>query len=150
MKMVGNTGGALAQRLNGETKMKRRAPRGEPHVGIFWLFRGKLVIDSTPFSEGEPYGDHLAFSRSHIDVWEQWRLGGKVPVESEYEEYPRGRIVFNTKTRRFSLLADRCILKDKSMVKKIMSAMTLPNKTTDTGTDAHYRCAACLQEREGE
>jgi hypothetical protein len=127
--------------------MKRRAPRGEPHVGIFWVVRGKLLIDSTALSDGEPYGDNLTHARSHIDVWEEWRLGGKVPGELEYEDSPRGRVVFNTKTRRFTLLADRCILKDKGMVKKIMSAMNLPSKITDTGTDEHYRCTVCLQAR---
>jgi hypothetical protein len=132
------------------TKMKRRAPKGEPHVGIFWFVRGKLFIDSTSLGEAEPYGDHLTHPRSHIDVWEHWRLSGKVPGESEYEEYPRGRVLYNTKTQRFALLADRCILRDKSMVKKIMSELNLPGENTDKGTDAHYRCSACLPVREGE
>jgi len=126
------------------------AQRGneEPHVGIFWLIDGKLLIDSMPLSQAEPYGDHLTHPRSHIDVWEQWRLSGKVPAESEYEEFPRGRVMFNTKTRRFTFLADRCILKNKSMVSTILSAMNLPGKNTDRGTDkstdSHYRCSACL------
>jgi len=115
----------------------------EPHVGIFWVVNGNLLIDSTALSEAEPYGDHLTHPRSHIDVWEQWRLSGRVPEEAEYEEFPRGRVMFNTKTRRFRLLADRCILRDKSMVSTIMRAMNLPSKNTDRGTDAHYRCAAC-------
>jgi hypothetical protein len=119
-------------------------PMSEPYVGIFWVVRGKLVMDSTPLSDGEPYGDNLTHLRSHIDVWEQWRLGGKVPGELEYEDSPRGRVIFHIKTRRFTLLADRCILKDKDMVKKIMSAMNLPSKTTDKGTDEHYQCSACL------
>jgi hypothetical protein len=122
----------------------------EPHVGIFWVVRGKLVTDSTALSDGEPYGDNLTHPRSHIDVWEQWRLGSKVPGESEYEDSPRGRVVFNTKTRRFSLMADRCILKDENVVKKIMSELHLPSKITDTGTDEHYRCTVCLRAREGE
>ena len=49
--------------------------------------------------------------------------------------------------RRFTLLADRCVLKDKGMVGKIMSAMNLPNKSTDKGTDSHYRYSACLHGR---
>ena len=115
----------------------------EPHVGIFWVVDGKLVIDSMPLDEAEDYGDFRTYPRSHIFVWEQWRLIGKVPGESEYEEFPRGRVLFNTKTRRSTLLADRCILKDKSMVSKIMAAMNLPGKSTDKGTDEHYRCSAC-------
>jgi hypothetical protein len=132
------------------TKMKRRAPRREPHVGIFWFVRGKLVIDSTPLGESEPYGEHLTHPRSHIDVWGQWRLGGKVPGESEYEKFPRGRVMYNTKTERFTLLVDRCILRDKGVVSRIMSELHLPSENTDKGTDAHYRCSACLRMREDE
>ena len=76
----------------------------EPLVGIFWVVSGKLVIDSTPLGEAEPYGEHLTHPRSHYEVWEQWRLGGRVPGESEYEEFPRGRVTYNTKTQRFTLL----------------------------------------------
>jgi hypothetical protein len=52
--------------------------------------------------------------------------------------------MYNTKTRRFTLLADRCILRDQGSVSRIMSEMNLPSKNTDKGTDTHYRCFACL------
>jgi hypothetical protein len=128
---------------------RTQSQKEEPHVGIFWVVSDNVLMDSTPLGEAEPYGDHLTHPRSHIDVWEQWRLGGEVPGESEYEEYPRGRVMFNTKTHRFSLLADRCILKDKRMVREIVSELNLPTKSTDKntdkGTDAHYRCSVCLR-----
>src|ERR1700688_2310662 len=116
-----------------ETKMKRRVPRGEPHIGIFWIVRGTLVIDRTALGVGEGYGDLLTHPRSHIDVWKKWRLGGKVPGESEYEEFPRGRVMYNTKTQRFTLLADRCILREKIMVTKIMSELNLRSENADRG-----------------
>ena len=55
--------------------------------------------------------------------------------------------MYNPKTRRFTLLADKCILKDKRIVSKIMSEMNLPSKNTDKGTDSHYRCFTCLYGR---
>ncbi len=66
------------------------------------------------------------------------------------EEFPRGRVMYNTKTRRFTLLADRCILRDKGVVGRVMSELHLPGENTDKGTDAHYRCSSCLRVREGE
>jgi hypothetical protein len=30
-------------------------PTGEPRVGIFRLFNGKLIVDSTPISDAEPF-----------------------------------------------------------------------------------------------
>jgi hypothetical protein len=116
----------------------------EPHVGIFWVVNAKPIIDSTPLGEAEPYGDHLTHAPSHIDVWTLFQRNGIAPLNMEYEEAPRGRVMYDTKTRRFTLLADRCILKRKDLVGKIMSAMNLTGKNIDKGTDSHYRCADCL------
>ena len=40
-------------------------------------------------------------------------------------------------------LADRCILKSKPMVRKIMAALGLP-KGTRVAADSHYKCAVCM------
>ena len=119
-------------------KASRRKP--ERHVGIFWVVNGKSLIDSTPLSEAEPYGDYLTHPRGHAEVWETYQQNGNVPSVMEYEESPRGRAMYNTTTRRFTLLADRCILKEKILVRKIMQAVHLP-RNTELGADAHYRCS---------
>jgi hypothetical protein len=116
----------------------------EPQVGIFWVVRGNLLIDGTSLSHADAYGDHLTHPRGHVDVWEQFQQKGLVFPEMEYEEYPRGRVMYSTKTRRFLLLADRCILRDKGIVSKILSELKLPSGT-ETGTDEHYRCSICLR-----
>ena len=118
----------------------RKTP--QPRVGIFWVVGGKPLIDSTSLSEAEPYADHLTHPRGHPEVWEQYQRAGAVPADMEYEESPRGRVMCNSKTQRFTLLADRCILRDKNVVRRIMSELKLP-RNTETDTDSHYRCRAC-------
>jgi hypothetical protein len=119
----------------------------EPSVGIFWVIGGKLVIDSTPLSQAEPYGVHLSHLGGHLEVWTMLQQKGTVPSDIEYEEAPRGRVIYNANTGRFSFLADKCILRDKIMLTKIMSELHLPSENTDKGTDAHYRCSSCLRGR---
>ena len=114
----------------------------KPHVGIFWLISGKPLIDSTPLGEAERYGDFLTHPRGHAEVWKQYQRNGIVSQEIEYEEPPRGRVMYNTKARRFRFLADSCILRDKNMVRRIMSELKLP-RNTETDRDSHYRCPAC-------
>jgi hypothetical protein len=121
-----------------------RHRKEEPSVGIFWLVDGKLLIDSTPLSAAEEYDDFKIHSGSHVSVWELFQQNGTAPPEMEYEEAPRGRVVYNTKTQRFTLLADKCILRDKRIVSHILSELNLPSKKTDNKTDSHYRCFACL------
>src|ERR1035438_4845642 len=48
----------------------------ETRVGIFWLVNNQLIIDCTPLSAAERYGDCLNHAKSHIHYWtEQQRAG---------------------------------------------------------------------------
>jgi hypothetical protein len=123
-------------------KQTTTASKPEARVGIFWIVDGELLIDSTLLSEAEEYDDFRIHPRDHISVWETFQQNGTVPREVEYEESPRGRVMFDTRTKRFTLLADHCILKDKILVRKIMQALHL-SRNTELGADSHYRCSSC-------
>ena len=116
----------------------------EPHVGIFWFFRDRLILDATSLSKAEPYGSALGHPTGHIDYWARLQQTGAVPAEVEYEEPPRGRVVYDQREQRFHLLADKCILGRRDVVTGIMEAMHLPPNKTTVGRDEHYRCFECL------
>jgi len=122
------------------TKNSDRAP----HLGIFWLIDGKLIIDSSPLSEAERYGDCMTYPGGHVHVWAKFECSGRVPQGSQYEEYPRGRVTFDTKNESFMILADQCILIRKDMIAQIKKALHLPKKV-QLDTDSHYRCPHCLR-----
>jgi hypothetical protein len=130
-------------------KRKRRTQKRKSvkltatQVGIIYLIKGKLLIDSTPLAEAGHYGDSAIHEREHISYWAELVESGEVP-NSEYEEFPRGRVAYDTKTRKYTLLADRCILGKKSLVAKIVSRLNLPVGRTKINTDPHYRCFRCL------
>jgi hypothetical protein len=117
--------------------------RTEPRVGIFWLVGKRLIIDTTPLSEAGKYGDFAIHEGDHVTHWAEMEKRGEVPRGSAYEEHPRGRANFNTKSQRFTLYADACILRKKRAVAKLMSLMHLPDDTA-LSTDEHYRCFRCL------
>jgi hypothetical protein len=122
---------------------RSKQPYAEARVGIFWHFDDRLIIDSTPMSKAEPYGDNLGHPTGHIDHWALLQQTGAVPPEVEYENPPRGRVVYYKRQETFHLLADRCILDRKDLIAQIKKELHLP-KNTKTGTDAHYRCFHCL------
>jgi hypothetical protein len=127
-------------------RLRRRmyiSSRTEPQVAIFWVVDEKLVIDSTPLSRAEAYGDFKIHAGDHYAVWSRLQQARAVPAEMTYEEPPRGRITYNMKTRRFTLLADKCILKNKAMIRTILLQSNLPRKT-ELDSDLHYRCPRCL------
>ena len=66
-----------------------------------------------------------------------------MPHESEYEEFPRGRVMHHPKSGQYTILADKCILDRKDLITHIKDALQLPAKTK-IGTDPYYRCFFCL------
>jgi hypothetical protein len=122
--------------------------REQPMVGIFWLFNGQLIYDTCLLSDGEDAGDFIDHPNSHADYWEELQRLGVVPHDIDYEEPPRGRVLFMKLSGRFALYADRCILKRKSVVNQIKKAMSLPASQTDVGSDGHfghYKCSKCME-----
>jgi hypothetical protein len=115
-----------------------------PKVGIIYLVGGKLLIDSTPLAKAGRYGDHLIHEGDHISFWAELVKKGKVP-NREYEEFPRGRMAYETKSGKFVLLADKCILDRKGVVAKILAQLGIPLKDSEVGLDSHYRCFLCLR-----
>jgi hypothetical protein len=124
--------------------MRKLRQRQEPHVGIFWLFQGKVIIDSTPRTKAEPYGECRTHARGHLEQWTELQRIGTVPAGVEYEEPPRGRVVWYPAREHFLLYADRCILRKPAALKKVMDALFLPRDRTTTSSDPHYRCPRCL------
>jgi|SRR5664280_1594041 hypothetical protein len=115
----------------------------EPSVGIFWLIGQRLIIDTTALSEAGRYGDFKIHEGDHVTVWAEMERRGELPRNTDYEEHPRGRVNYNTRTQQFTLFADVCILRRKNVIRKLMSAMHLSDDTA-LSTDEHYRCFRCL------
>ncbi len=125
----------------------------EPSVGIFWWVQddtgnGALVTDRTPLASAEPYGDCLTHARGHYDVWERWRLLSaaarvkdglpQVIVDREYEDLPRGRVVYPQPSARFWIYADRR-LQQPLVLDQLRSAFGLLEEQCDVRSDPHYR-----------
>jgi hypothetical protein len=121
----------------------------EPTVGVFWLFKRRLIIESVPVSQAEACEGFCNHPLSHEQCWSQLQRRGVVTAGVEYDEPPRGRVVYNAGTQQFLLLADRCILKNPELVKRILAVLDLP-ASTKTKSDSHYRCARCLSQRREE
>ena len=122
--------------------MRYAKTKNDAEVGIVFLVEGKLWIDATPVTEAANYGDFKIHERGHERYWEELVHAGAVP-ECEYKEHPRGRVAYNTKTGKYLLLVDECILKKKGVVRNILSRMRL-HRDIVLGTDRHYRCSRCL------
>jgi hypothetical protein len=123
--------------INGSSQPHTGQP--EPRVGIFWLIGQRLVIGSMPLSKASKYGDCKIYEGDHITLWSEMEKRGEVPRDTDYEENSRGRANFNMKTQQFNLFLDRCIMRKKNVVKKLMLLMHLPSDTELSTDDQHER-----------
>jgi hypothetical protein len=82
------------------------------------------------------YGDHRIHEAGHIEAWRKFGIKG------EYDSYPRGRVALYTRTCKFALLADRCILRQPGVVADIKKRLHLPADVIVEG-DSHYVCPNC-------
>jgi len=119
-----------------------------PSVGIFWQIGNVLIIDRSSLTEAEPYGDCLTHSDGHYERWQWWQSLGSSRlrslgypeqiVSSEYDEWPRGRIVHEVPSNRFVLYADRRIQQPETIA-ALTKAFHLQGHSVVVMSDAHYR-----------
>jgi hypothetical protein len=117
--------------------------QAEARVGIFWIVHGEVITDAVPLSRGYQYGAAL----EHGGHWEYWEKFVPVTHEqvllktSEYDHYPRGRVVYFPQRRRFVVYADRCLWTSRHQagVQEAFQLLYLPRFTADD----HYRCPEC-------
>jgi hypothetical protein len=122
-------------------------------IGIFWGIPNpdrswSIVTDKSSLAEAEPYGDFLTHSRGHYDVWSRWQMLSATELSKrdipqviayhEYEEFPRGRIVYQTKTGQFIIYADRR-LQHPDVIADIVSCFGITARAYVVQSDAHYR-----------
>jgi len=124
-----------------------------PCVGIFWGITDetgnhRLLVEKTEITTAESYGDCLTHAGGHYEFWEKLsQLGVSklrslgLPIEPaiyEYEQIPRGRVVYWPQKQRFIIYADRR-LQTKVLIEKIAEEFSLPSDTFSVRSDSHYQ-----------
>jgi hypothetical protein len=122
----------------------------QPRVGIFWVAHAKdgaarLITAGCLLEQAEPYGDFLTYGPGHYDVWTAWRRNKTIDADHralvrscEYEDWPRGRIVFDRLKDRFILYADRKLMAVET-IGRIHEHFHLPADRTWVEGDFHYQ-----------
>jgi hypothetical protein len=124
----------------------------KPAVGIFWRINETLVIDRSTLDEAEPYGDCLTHEAGHYQRWQQWQALGPAglarkgfPAQiawTEYDDWPRGRVVYQKPTRHFVLYADRRLQKPAIIdAVKAGFGLNAAEVKVIARSDSHYRSA---------
>jgi hypothetical protein len=121
-----------------------------PRLGIFWMVQTpngevKFLTAGCPLDQAEPYGACLTYGPGHYETWAHWRRDKTMDpalraiVRSyEYEDWPRGRIVFDQARDLFILYADRKLM-TPATIARIETQFHLPAERTEVQSDWHYQ-----------
>ena len=125
------------------------AENDSPEVGIFWMISvtdgARLLASSCTLNNAEAYGECLTYGPGHYKIWQGWRRSREVDAAAgaivrayEYEDWPRGRIVFNQVQDRFILYCDRKLMRPAT-IEGIQQRFKLPAGRIAVEADFHYQ-----------
>lgn len=125
-----------------DMNMEERKVAAIPEVGIFWvdLDTGKVYSESTSLRNSEEYGNFKIYGGSHYDSWGKVKTKNPKWKRVEYEDVPRGRVVYrqDPKKPQFIVFMAR-ELNDSKIKRAIKSRFNLPSSQTKFDyTDEHY------------
>lgn len=106
-------------------------------VGIFWVFRGHLLAATFNVSEGEPFGDAINGRTDHVHYWPTLREQHPPLRHLEYQDVPRGRVLYMQPTGKFLVYLDRAI-QTAANQRAILKEFQLPPAKTRFLSDPHY------------
>ena len=114
-----------------------------PEVGPFYVIDGVVYPDSEPVRDIEvsPSG-HKDSNNTHYDFWKFMQRLYPELRNIDYDYYPRGRVVYNSKEDTYNLFIDKCLNNMKD-IRNIISELNLPMKKVKVDFDEHYQCYNC-------
>jgi hypothetical protein len=134
--------------VSDEAPESQASEQSGPHVGLFYVVNGKLHWDGVPVEHagGTPY--FKSYPKSFSTYWKD-NLVKRFPALREYDPdcFPRGRVVYDAKKDAYDLMADRCILDDPELIKRIVWVMKLPETKLTTSWDINCECPTCKSTR---
>ena len=108
-------------------------------IGIFWYWNNEVLGISHSFENSDV--DSLGIIDSpytHVDYWAEVQRKYNELRFFEYEEIPRGRVVFNVKTKKLIIYIDSNLLY-KSKVEKIYQFFDTTAEQAILKKDPHYK-----------
>jgi len=106
-------------------------------IGIFWIINGKVDGFKEPIENGEDYGNTVQPSCDHFTYWGEFVLRYPKLKLMEYDEIPRGRVVYDKRKSCFVILSSKEILKNRKLIRSICQFYGL-GKNVELRWDEHY------------
>ena len=113
----------------------------EPHAGIYWWYRGKVVAFTEPVSAVEPVEHVHDSALGHDPMWPQVQRQYPPLRDKEYYDIPRGRVLYVADRDEYWLFAPAVLHTRVTVIGRIIRRFGLPPEKVHLKTDTHYEPA---------
>ena len=116
-------------------------------IGLFFFIKSEelvsndFLIHAIDLKDAEDYGDMKTDVLGHDKLFESTYPN----YSSEYYDFPRGRIVYDTVNDEYTIYIDQCI-RTKTKIEKLKKLFGLKNEKVKVDGDLHYVCKKCQRE----
>lgn len=110
----------------------------EGKVGAFFMVNGDILSNDTDVRNGEDYADFVNYS-SHWDLWRAAQKAYPELKDIEYDTFPRGRVVYNKKTHKYTIFIDPKLNNEIDLEIITMTYNLRSGSYIVDDTDEHYQ-----------
>jgi len=107
-------------------------------LGIFWIYDNQIFYKTQSLKEIKSINGFKDSDLSHYSVWDEVKNQHPKFYLYEYEDIPRGRVVFDVKNLKFIIYCNKYLLNDKNAIKFISKVFSLEDMNIDIVEDEHY------------
>jgi hypothetical protein len=107
------------------------------NVGVFWVWNGEVLASPVSLGAADQNRGFVDSPENHVDVWPRFQKQHSDLFDLEYFAIPRGRVVYNEATRRFTVYLDNALMKP-GIQDELRIVFGLSESITDYERDDHY------------
>ena len=108
-------------------------------IGVFWIYDNRIFLETQKIIDLKPINGYIDSDLAHYEVWDSVKYQHSKFFLFEYEDVPRGRVIYDVKNKRFVVYCNPYILQNKTEIKLILEGFQLSNMNSIFIEDEHYK-----------
>jgi len=110
-----------------------------PRIGIFWIFEGKIYTKTKCLQDIKAVNGFKDVDYAHYKIWDEILLQQREIYLYEYEDIPRGRVIYDIKNVEYIVYSNEDIINSNEAKNLITEAFNLNKEQILFQYDAHYK-----------
>lgn len=108
-------------------------------IGIFWIYKSQIYLKPIKVDEVKSINGFIDSDFSHYQVWDEISLQNKDFYLYEYEDIPRGRVIYDIKNSQYIVYSNNDVINSNEAKKLIVEAFHLNKNDILFQYDMHYK-----------